>query len=186
LTADWRRRPPTRASPSKPFEAHLLPRRSQPLDLDRAGAQPTSGGLPDSLLTSHSSATTIITIPASTSVHCRVGRSVPRAWSRWAEVLVVVKPVTLVGWHRAGFRLFWRWRSRARGGQPRITAESRVPIRHLADENLHWGAIKIYGELKKLGFEVSERTVAWYLRPARGTAVTPASAGWLFLAITAR
>jgi putative transposase len=107
-------------------------------------------------------------------------------WFRWADVLVIVKTETVVGWHRAGFRLFWRWRSRPRGGRPKITSEIRVLIRRLAEENPDWGAPKIHGELLKLGFEVSERTVAWYLRPARGTAVTPASAGWLFLAITAR
>ena len=52
-------------------------------------------------------------------------------WSRWAEVLVVVKPETVVGWHRAGFRLFWKWRSRARGGRPKTTAEVRALIRRL-------------------------------------------------------
>lgn len=61
-------------------------------------------------------------------------------WSRWAEVLVVVKPETVVGWHRAGFRLFWRWRSRARGGTPKTTAEIRTLIRRLASENPTWGA----------------------------------------------
>ena len=90
-----------------------------------------------------------------------------RVWSRWAEVLVVVKPETVVGWHRAGFRLFWRWRSRARGGRPKTTAEIRALIRHLADENSTWGAPKVHGELLKLGFVVSERTVARYLRHIR-------------------
>ena len=71
-------------------------------------------------------------------------------WSRWAEVLVVVKPETVVGWHRAGFRLFWKWRSRARGGRPKTTAEVRALIRRLAEENPTWGAPKIHGELQKL------------------------------------
>jgi DNA-directed RNA polymerase specialized sigma54-like protein len=87
-----------------------------------------------------------------------------RIWSRWAEVLVVVKRQTVVGWHRTGFRLFWRWRSRARGGRPKSTAEIRALIRRLAQENPSWGAPKIHGELQKLGFVISERTVARYLR----------------------
>jgi putative transposase len=88
-------------------------------------------------------------------------------WSRWAEVLVVVKPETVVGWHRAGFRLFWRWRSRARGGRPKTTAEVRTLIRRLAEENPSWGAPKIHGELQKLGFVVSETSVGRYLRSVR-------------------
>ena len=52
-------------------------------------------------------------------------------WPRWSEVLIVVKPETVVGWHRAGFRLFWRWRSRACSGRPKITAETRALIRRL-------------------------------------------------------
>jgi hypothetical protein len=75
-----------------------------------------------------------------------------------------VKPETVVGWHRTGFRLYWRWRSRPCGGRPKITAEIRVLIRRLAEENEGWGAPKIHGELLKLGFVVSERTVARYLR----------------------
>jgi putative transposase len=88
-------------------------------------------------------------------------------WSRWAEVLVVVKPETVVGWHRAGFRLFWRWRSRTRGGRPETAAEIRALIRRVAVENSTWGAPTIQGELLKLGFTVSERTVARYLRRVR-------------------
>src|SRR5262245_52887093 len=85
-------------------------------------------------------------------------------WSRWSEVLVIVKPETVIAWHHSGFRLYWRWRSRPLGGRPRITVEIRVLIRRLADENPDWGAPKIHGELQKLGFVVSERTVARYLR----------------------
>jgi len=87
-----------------------------------------------------------------------------RVWPRWADVLVIVKPETVIGWHRAGLRRYWRWRSRPRGGRPKITAEIRVLIRRLAEENAGWGAPKIHGELLKLGFVVSERTVARYLR----------------------
>jgi len=81
-------------------------------------------------------------------------------WSRWKDALFIVKPETVVGWHRAGFRLYWRWKSRPRGGRPRITKEVRVLIRRLAKENSDWGAPKIQGELQKLGFVISERTRA--------------------------
>lgn len=87
-----------------------------------------------------------------------------RTCVRWKELLLIVKPETVLGWHRAGFCLFWRWRSRARGGPPRIAEEIRLLIRRLADENTDWGAPKIHGELLKLGFVLSERTVARYLR----------------------
>jgi len=90
-----------------------------------------------------------------------------RMWSRWADVLIIVKSETVVGWHRAGFRLYWRWRSRPCGGRPKIIGEIRVLTRRLAEENPDWGAPKIHGELQKLGFEVSERTVARYLRGLR-------------------
>jgi putative transposase len=88
-------------------------------------------------------------------------------WSRWADVLVIVKPETVIGWHRVGFRLYWRWRSRPRGGRSKITEEIRVLIRRLAQENPDWGAPRIHGELQKLGFVVSERSVARYLRRVR-------------------
>jgi hypothetical protein len=88
-------------------------------------------------------------------------------WTRWRNVLVIVKPETVVGWHRAGFRSYWRWRSRRRQGRPKITDEVRGLIRRLAEENPDWGAPKIHGELQKLGFVVSERTVARYLRRIR-------------------
>ena len=84
-------------------------------------------------------------------------------WSHWRDALVIVKPETVVGWHRAGFRLYWRWKSRLRGGRPRITPELRALIRRLAQENISWGAPRIHGELQKLGFVLSERTVARYL-----------------------
>jgi putative transposase len=90
-----------------------------------------------------------------------------RCWSRWTDVLVLVKPDTVIGWHRAGFRLYWRWRSRPRGGRPKIIEEIRILIRRSAQENLGWGAPKIHGELQKLGFVASERSVARYLRRMR-------------------
>jgi putative transposase len=102
-----------------------------------------------------------------------------QCWSRWTDVLVIVKPDTVIGWHRAGFRLYWRWRSRPRGGRPKITEEIRVLIQRLAQENQGWGAPKIHGELQKLGLVVSERSVAWYLRRIRrrGKVIVRAVAG---------
>jgi putative transposase len=88
-------------------------------------------------------------------------------WSRWTDVLVIVKPETVIGWHRAGFRLYWRWRPRTAGGRPKISDEMRVLSRRLAEENPDWGAPRIHGEFGKLGFAVSERTVARYLRTIR-------------------
>ena len=64
--------------------------------------------------------------------------SLRRIWSSWADVLVIVKPETVVGWHRVGFRLYWRWRCRSRGGRPKITDEVRGLIRRLAEENPDW------------------------------------------------
>src|SRR6478736_3582 len=90
-----------------------------------------------------------------------------RIWTRWTDVLVIVKPETVVGWHRAGFRLYWRWRSRPRGGRPKLSEEVRTLIRRMASENSAWGAPKIHGELLKIGFEISERTVARYLQRLR-------------------
>jgi putative transposase len=84
-------------------------------------------------------------------------------WSRWAEVLVVVKPETVVGWHRAGFRLYWRLLSRRTAGRPGVSSELRQLIQGMARENPMWGAPRIHGELLKLGLEVSERTVSCYL-----------------------
>ena len=88
-----------------------------------------------------------------------------RLWPGWKDALIVVKPETVVAWHRAGFRLFWRFRSRSKDrGRSKITAELRSAIRRMTEENATWGAPRIHGELLKLGFEVSERTVSRYLR----------------------
>jgi putative transposase len=84
-------------------------------------------------------------------------------WSRWPEVLVVIKPETVVGWHRAGFRLYWRWLSRRASGRPAVPSELRELIQRMARENPIWGAPRIHGELLKLGLEISERTVSRYL-----------------------
>jgi len=90
-----------------------------------------------------------------------------QVWPRWSDVLAIVKPETVIAWHRTGFRLYWRWRSRGRRGRPTISAEIRNLIGTMAVENVGWGAPKIHGELLKLGFMISECTVARYLRRLR-------------------
>ena len=97
---------------------------------------------------------------------------------RWVpsilEVLTIIQPETLVRWHRAGFRCYWRWKSRRRGGRPQIETELRGLIRRMSMENPLWGAPRIHGELLKLGFEVAQSSVAKYMVKRRG----PASQGW--------
>ena len=90
------------------------------------------------------------------------------------KVLTIIRPETLVRWHRAGFRCYWRWKSRPRGGRPRIETELRVLIRRMSVENPLWGAPRIHGELLKLGFEVAQSSVAKYMVRRRG----PPSQGW--------
>jgi transposase InsO family protein len=90
------------------------------------------------------------------------------------QVLTVVRPETLVRWHRAGFRCYWRWKSRSRGGRPQIEADLRALIRRMNRENPLWGAPRIQGELLKLGFEVAQSTVAKYMIGRLG----PPSQGW--------
>jgi len=97
---------------------------------------------------------------------------------RWCpsilQVLTIIRPETLVSWHRAGFRRYWRWKSRSRGGRPQIETELRGLIRQMSMENLLWGAPRIHGELLKLGFEVAQSTVAKYMVKRRGRP----SQGW--------
>ncbi|MDI4238584.1 integrase core domain-containing protein [Bradyrhizobium sp. Arg237L] len=89
-------------------------------------------------------------------------------------VLMIVRPETLVRWHRAGFRCYWRWKSRPLGGRPPIDTELRGLIRRMSVENPLWGAPRIHGELLKLGFEVAQSSVAKYMVKRRG----PPSQGW--------
>ena len=87
-----------------------------------------------------------------------------RLWKQWRAVLLIVKPETVLAWHRKGFRLYWRWKSRAgKCGRPRISRETRELIRQMSKANPLWGAPRIHGELLKLGIEVSQATVAKYM-----------------------
>jgi putative transposase len=83
-----------------------------------------------------------------------------RLWPDWRSALILVKPETVIRWHRKGFRCYWTWKSRRRGGRPRIDPEIRTLIRRMARENPTWGAPRIHGELFKLGFEVARATVS--------------------------
>src|ERR1700692_3874450 len=89
-------------------------------------------------------------------------------------VVTIARPETLVRWHRAGFRRYWRWKSNSRGGRPRVEMELRALIRQMSTENQLWGAPRIHGELLKLGFSVAQSTVAKYMVTRRG----PPSQGW--------
>ena len=87
-----------------------------------------------------------------------------RLWSQWRSTLLIVKPETVIAWHRKGFRLYWAWKSR-RGapGRPPLSQEVRDLIRKMSLANPLWGAPRIHGELLKLGLEVSQATVAKYM-----------------------
>ena len=82
--------------------------------------------------------------------------------------MLIIRPETLVRWHRAGFRRYWRWKSRARGGRPQIGSDLRALIRRMSIENPLWGAPRIHGELLKLGFEVAQSSVAKHMVKRRG------------------
>src|SRR5271167_2154106 len=86
-----------------------------------------------------------------------------RIWSDWSSALLIVKPETVIAWHRKGFRLFWTWKSRHPTGRPDVSSEIRNLIGKMSLANPLWSAPKIHGELLKLGIEISETTVAKYM-----------------------
>src|SRR6516165_3672188 len=90
------------------------------------------------------------------------------------EAAVVFKPETLVRWHRSGFRLYWRCKSRRRVGRPAVPADIRDLIRTISRDNPLWGAPRIHGELLKLGIDIAQSTVAKYMSRCHG----PRSPGW--------
>jgi hypothetical protein len=103
-----------------------------------------------------------------------------RLWEGWSEALIIVKPETVVSWHRAGFRRFWRWRSqRRRPGRPQANAQIRQLIRRMKAENPTWGAPRIHGELLQLGFEIAEPTVSRYLHNLNGCRNEGRAKRWL-------
>ena len=95
-------------------------------------------------------------------------------WRSWRQSLQLVRPETVIGWHRQGFRCYWAWKSRRRPGRRAIHADVRDLIRRMSYANPLWGAPRIHGELLKLGVTVSQATVSKYmLRPRR-----PPSQAW--------
>jgi len=90
------------------------------------------------------------------------------------NAITVVKPETIIRWHRSGFRAYWRWKSRRCGGRPKIDREIRDLIRRMSTENPLWGAPRIHGELLMIGIEVAQSTVARYVTGRRGSP----SQGW--------
>jgi transposase InsO family protein len=87
-------------------------------------------------------------------------------WSRWERALVILRPQTVIGWHRAGFRLFWRWKSRCRDGRPSADRELIQLIHRMWQANPTWGSPRIRDELAKSGLQVSDSTIRKY-RPRR-------------------
>src|SRR5258705_11725507 len=90
------------------------------------------------------------------------------------KALTIVKPETVIRWHRTGFRSYWRWKSRSRSGRPTVAIEIRRLIREMSIANPLWGARRIQGGLLKLGIEIGQTSVAQYIARSRG----PPSQGW--------
>ena len=87
-----------------------------------------------------------------------------RLWSRWRSALIIVKPETVVGWHRQGFQWYWTWKIRhGRSGRPRVSKKTRDLIRTMSRDNPIWGAPRLHGELLKLGITISQASVAKYM-----------------------
>ena len=101
-----------------------------------------------------------------TALHKLFWVALRTCWSGWRKPLVT--PRAVVNWHRVGFRLYWTWVSRVRpvGGRKRVSKEVRALIFRMVAENSTWGAPRIHGELLKLGFDVSERSVSRWIRRA--------------------
>ena len=97
-----------------------------------------------------------------------------RLYPSLLDTIIIVRPETVIRWHRRGFRAYWHWKSRNVGGRPRIDSEIRALIRRMSRENPLWGAPRIHGELLMLGVEIAESTVSRYMVRRR----RPPSQGW--------
>jgi len=87
-----------------------------------------------------------------------------RFWAGWRQTLSIVQPETVIRWHREGFRLYWKWKSRSKtSGRPMVPREVRDLIRQMSEANVLWGAPSIHGELLKLGIEISQAAVSKYM-----------------------
>jgi hypothetical protein len=81
-------------------------------------------------------------------------------WTEWKFTLLIVKPETVVKWHRQGFKLYWRWKSRSKPGRPKVSKEIRDLIKRMSLENPTWGAPRIHSELLLLGYDIVESTIS--------------------------
>jgi len=97
-----------------------------------------------------------------------------RIWPSLVGLAQVIQPETILRWHRIGFRVFWRWKSRSRAGRPKVDPELRNLIRRMSRENPLWGAPRVHGELLMLGFQVAQSTVSKYMMRGRN----PPSQSW--------
>src|ERR1035437_9837927 len=91
--------------------------------------------------------------------------------SNWKERMFIVKPDTVIKWHRTAFKFYWRWKAQHKGGRPKISREVIALIKQMANENSDWGAPRIHGELLKLGFNICESTAQRYM-PKKGKRTT--------------
>jgi len=113
--------------------------------------------------------------PKLTSVDRLLWAWLCQAWNDWRASLVIVKPETVIGWHRKGFRLFWTWKVHGgQPGRPAVSRETRQLIRTMSRENPLWGAPRIHGELLKLGIDIGETSVGKYMPRQR----QPPSQSW--------
>src|SRR5438067_1701525 len=133
----------------------------------RAAARARQDLVLENLLLRHQLA--VVTRPTRTRRHARLRTWDKLLWVlarrlciRWREHLAFVTPDTVVRWHRQGWRLFWPWKSRSRGGRPHLSAEVRELIASISRDNHLWGTERIRGELLKLGIMISNRSIRRY------------------------
>ncbi len=97
-----------------------------------------------------------------------------QTWTDWKSALLIVKPETVVKWHRKGFKLFWRWKSKSKPGRPKVSKEIRDLIKRISLENPIWGAPRIHSELLLLGYDITESTISKYMSKT----LQPPSQNW--------
>jgi putative transposase len=102
--------------------------------------------------------------PKLTSEDCLLWILLSRIWDGWRLALAIVKPETVLAWHRVGFRRFWTWKvRRGRPGRPVVSREVRRLIRSMCRENPSWSAPRVHGELLTLGIDIGESSVSKYM-----------------------
>src|ERR1700761_7869756 len=102
-----------------------------------------------------------------------------RVWAEWRSALRIVKPDTVIAWHRKAFRKFWTWKvRRGKPGRPAVSADIRALIRRMSRENPGWGAPRIHGELLKLGIDIGETSAASIWCAAENHPPKPGECSW--------